>query len=601
MLAPDVAFLLERRPSYAALWRATERGRHLGVPARNCLIAAGALSETSYARAFAERLDAPFVRHAAVKAGVRLDEAAAQSWCRGILPDGAEVLLVTPGGVVADALLARKSPLPTGCVAILSEADFRNVLVQSFGGAMAEAAAASVPAGESAREGLTAAQRRAAGLALGALAVVMLALPALALTVVPFILGWLFLGAACVQLGACFAGRRRHVPKPALADSGLPTYSILVPLYRETEIIDQLIAALDQIDYPREKLQVLIVVEQHDFETRRALAARDMPPNVAMFVAPPGMPRTKPRALNAAMPFVTGELVVVYDAEDRPDPLQLRKAVEVFRQCSDTVACLQARLAIDNTADSILTRLFTIEYAALFDITKAGTARLGLPVPLGGTSNHFRTRILRELGLWDAWNVTEDADLGLRLARHGYRVEDLDSTTDEEAPAALGAWMAQRTRWLKGWMQTVIAHSRHPVAAWRGMGTGNFLAAVSVSAGVIVGAMFAPLFQIMAVVRALSPDFLQGGSLLEAVADSLIVVLGVAGLLTVFVPACLALYRRRLWSLMPWLVLLPAYHLLASAASWRAVYELLTAPHRWNKTRHGLARFSRRAADAQKQ
>lgn len=600
-LAPDIAFLLGKGPSFSALWRATERAKLLGLPARRCLIASGAISEIAYVRAFGERLDAPVVENARVNARVCLDEALAQGWCRAVLVDGAEVLLVTPTSVVADALLTGRLVSPAGCLAVITVANFRATLVRAFGTGIAQRASQSVSDPESARDGMTQAQRRYVVAAFCALVLAILLVPRVAVTFVPFALGWLFLGAACVQLGACFAGQEQRLAQPAAADRDLPDYSVLVPLYRETAVVNQLVTALEQIDYPGEKLQVIIVVEQQDLETQRALTTLKLPAHITVFVAPPGEPRTKPRALNAAMPFVTGEFVVVYDAEDRPDPLQLRKAVEIFRRSARNVACLQARLSIDNTADSILTRLFTIEYAALFDITKAGTARLGLPVPLGGTSNHFRTDILRELGLWDAWNVTEDADLGLRLARHGYRVEDLDSTTEEEAPAALDAWMAQRTRWLKGWMQTVVTHSRHPVATWRGMGTGNFLAAVSVSAGVVVGAMFAPLFQIMAVVRALSPGFLEGHTPLEAIADGLVVVLGIAGLLTVYVPAFLALYRKRLWSLMPWLPLLPAYHLLVSAASWRAAYELATAPHRWNKTRHGLARSSRMAGRAQKQ
>ena len=594
LLAPDIAFLLNDGVNFAALWRATQRARGLKVSASACLIASGAIAGATYAEALARHLGAALVTEAEVDARTRLGPALRQGWCRARLADGREVLLLASNSIVTPALLGRPGRQAEGCLAVAHEDDFAGLLRRHFTDQLAEDASTSVPDVESARNGQTESQRRVMAAGLTILALALLVAPLLTAMVVPFLLGWLFLGAACVHLGACFMGHGAAATPSLPGEAALPRYSVLVPLYNEVAIIDQLLAGLAGLDYPPEKLQILIVLEEHDRVTRRALAARNLPAHIHVFLAPPGQPRTKPRALNAAMPFVTGEFLVVFDAEDRPDPQQLRKAVAGFAAARPDVACLQARLAIDNTADSVLTRLFTIEYAALFDVTKAGTARLGLPVPLGGTSNHFRTSVLRQLGLWDAWNVTEDADLGLRLARHGYLVDDLDSTTDEEAPAHLQAWMAQRTRWLKGWMQTVVTHSRHPAVAWRAMGTGNFLAAIAVSAGVIVGAMFAPLFQVMAVVRALSPGFLAGNTPFEIVADALIVVLGIAGLLTIFVPAVLALYRRRLWGLMVWLPLLPAYHLLSAAASWRALYELISAPHRWNKTQHGLARSSRR-------
>jgi len=319
----------------------------------------------------------------------------------------------------------------------------------------------------------------------------------------------------------------------------------------------------------------------------RALA---LPPHIAPFIAPAGAPQTKPRAINAAIPFVTGTFLVVYDAEDRPEPGQLRAAVARFADVPDTVACLQARLVIDNSADSWLTRFFTIEYAALFDVVKAGTARLGLPVPLGGTSNHFRADALRAIGLWDAWNVTEDADLGFRLAIHGFGVEDLNAATYEEAPNRLGPWLHQRSRWLKGWMQTIISHSRRPVAVWRAMGTVNFLSAVAQSAGVIVGALGAPVFHTLVVLRVMAPEPFGSGGLVLQMADALIVVLGIAGILSVYVPAFMALHRRRLWPLAGWALALPLYQLLVSVAAYKAAWELVRAPHRWNKTTHGTAR-----------
>jgi glycosyltransferase XagB len=207
------------------------------------------------------------------------------------------------------------------------------------------------------------------------------------------------------------------------------------------------------------KLDIKLVIEHDDRATCRAIQALKLPAIYETVVAPKGWPRTKPRALNIALPQLRGELAVVYDAEDIPAPSQLREAAERFLRAPRKLACLQARLAIDNSEDSWLTRLFAIEYAMLFDVLNPGYAGLGLPVPLGGSSNHFRTEVLRDVCGWDAWNVTEDADLGLRLARFGYRVGILSSTTQEEAPARLDAWLKQRRRWSKGWMRLVNKYS----------------------------------------------------------------------------------------------------------------------------------------------
>jgi cellulose synthase/poly-beta-1,6-N-acetylglucosamine synthase-like glycosyltransferase len=200
---------------------------------------------------------------------------------------------------------------------------------------------------------------------------------------------------------------------------------------------------------------VIVAVEADDGETRTAIAARKSRIPLTVIPVPASGPRTKPKALNVALPFARGTFTVIYDAEDRPEADQLRGALRAFRAGGKRLACVQARLCIDNTADSWLARLFTAEYAGQFDVFLLGIAALGLPLPLGGSSNHFRTASLREIGGWDAHNVTEDADLGMRLARFGYRADVISSTTYEEAPARIGSWLRQRTRWFKGWMHPV--------------------------------------------------------------------------------------------------------------------------------------------------
>ena len=225
------------------------------------------------------------------------------------------------------------------------------------------------------------------------------------------------------------------------ADRDLPVYTIIVALYREANAVQTLIASLRAIAYPPEKLDIKLVLEADDHETWEVLRWLNLVAPFEIIVAPGAGPQTKPKALNIALPFAKGTFTVVYDAEDRPEPDQLRRAVEMFVASEKDVACVQARLTIDNTDDGWLARMFTAEYAAQFDLFLPGLARMGLPLPLGGSSNHFRTDVLRGVGAWDAYNVTEDADLGMRLARFGYRSVMLDSSTYEEAPAKFVPWI----------------------------------------------------------------------------------------------------------------------------------------------------------------
>jgi cellulose synthase/poly-beta-1,6-N-acetylglucosamine synthase-like glycosyltransferase len=262
---------------------------------------------------------------------------------------------------------------------------------------------------------------------------------------------WLALRCGSALVAAPVTG-----PIPWVPDKALPTYTIVAALYREAASIDGLLRALARLDYPPEKLDVILAVEADDAETRSAIERRTARLPVSIIVVPPGDPRTKPKALNAALPFARGDFIVIYDAEDRPEPDQLRRAYDAFARGGARLACVQARLSIDNTADGWLTGLFTAEYAGQFDVFLDGLTALRLPLPLGGSSNHFRTHVLRKACGWDAYNVTEDADLGMRLARLGYRSEMIASTTYEEAPAQFAPWLRQRTRWFKGWMRLTL-------------------------------------------------------------------------------------------------------------------------------------------------
>jgi cellulose synthase/poly-beta-1,6-N-acetylglucosamine synthase-like glycosyltransferase len=403
-------------------------------------------------------------------------------------------------------------------------------------------------------------------------------------------LSWIFL-----RLIACSIPDRDD-PGPAVPDQALPVYTIIVPLYREERVVGNLIAALKRLDYPREKLDIKLLLEEDDQPTREAIASLALGPPFEI-IAPPGSePRTKPKALAAALPFARGSFVVVYDAEDEPEPDQLRKAIARFFAEKDDLACLQARLAIDNAADSWLSRHFTAEYAGNFDVLLPALASFQLPLPLGGTSNHFRIAALRRVGGWDPFNVTEDADLGMRLARFGYRVGIINSSTWEEAPIRLAQWFRQRTRWFKGWMQTWIVHMRHPTRLLRDLGVGGFLAFQLLIGGATLSALVHPVFLIIVLQHAWTGELFAPAETLEhAVRKSLAITTLLTGYVGTAIFAWVGLRRRRLLHLAWMLPTIPFYWLLLSLAAARALWQLLWAPHRWEKTEHGLARSSVRS------
>jgi hypothetical protein len=307
------------------------------------------------------------------------------------------------------------------------------------------------------------------------------------------ILGTAFLSWIGLRLHACQM-RRSTTPRLDIPDRALPNYSVVVALYREVRVVAQLADALRRLVYPREKLDIKFICEADDRSTIAALEALDLDPRFEIMLAPVSGPRTKPKALTAALPFVRGKFLVVYDAEDIPEPDQLRKALAAYYRGPKNLACVQAKLAVDNVGDNWLTRHFAAEYAGLFDVFLPALADLDLPLPLGGTSNHFRTDVLRKIGAWDPYNVTEDADLGMRLARFGYLSSVIDSTTYEEAPARLGAWLKQRTRWCKGWLQTWLLHMRSPASLLRELGFGGFFAFQLLVGGTVLAALVHPFF-----------------------------------------------------------------------------------------------------------
>ena len=302
---------------------------------------------------------------------------------------------------------------------------------------------------------------------------------------------------------------------------------------------------------------------------------------------PPGNPRTKPRALNVALDETRGELLCVYDAEDEPAPDQLRRAAARF-DSDPGLDALQGKLTIANWRDGWLSFMFAVEYASLFELINPGLSALDLPVALGGTTNHFRTRSLRRVGGWDAWNVTEDADLGLRLARFGARVGALESETVEEAPNELGNWFRQRMRWQKGWMQTMLVHTREPLRYFRESGVKKGVAGLTLIVGTVMTGLFGPMFLIAALWRGLEEAASE--TAVSRLADVYTYILTLLGLQAVVLPALVAMRKRGLRPYGRALLLMPFYYLLVSAATWAALYELIVRPFHWHKTAHGRPR-----------
>ena len=373
----------------------------------------------------------------------------------------------------------------------------------------------------------------------------------------------------------------------ALHDSDLPRYTVLVPVFREANIVGQLVGNLGKIDWPAEKLEVLILIEEEDSLTRDALALASPPPNFHVVTIPKGSPQTKPRACNVGLFFATGDFLVIYDAEDTPDPDQLKKAYLAFQRGGDATVCIQASLNYFNAAENVLTRMFTLEYSYWFDYMLAGLDAADLPIPLGGTSNHFRTSALDELGGWDPYNVTEDADLGIRASALGYRVGVVNSTTMEEANTSVPNFIRQRSRWIKGYMQDTLVHARRPRQLIHQIGLRRFFSFALLIGGTpatflgVLPLYVVTLFTVFIPAQVLSqffPVWLLWICLINfVIGNSVMVYLSMMG------P-----FKRGTFELILWAVLNPVYWILHSIAAYKGLWQLITKPHYWEKTEHGL-------------
>lgn len=389
----------------------------------------------------------------------------------------------------------------------------------------------------------------------------------------------------------------RSEPVPAIDEVDLPVYSILVPVYQEDEAtLRNLLRAIDALDYPKHLLDVKLVLEADDTATLVTLKALHPPHYCELVQVPPSSPRTKPKACNVALQSVQGEFVVIYDAEDMPEPAQLRKAVNGFRAAPETIACLQAPLNYYNRDENMLTRLFAIEYSALFKLMLPALQHIGIPIPLGGTSNHLRTEILREVGGWDAFNVTEDADLGIRLAYFGYGTHMLDSITMEESPITLGAWFKQRSRWIKGYLQTWLVYTRDVRALRQRLGHVGYYGFHFFVGAPALTFLLAPLFWVIFIISFLGVF----ATPLSPTLMGMCMVSLFGGIASHWLYAR-AVIRHEGWAGMGIRhagVAYPFYWLLHSVACVKALKDLAFRPHHWEKTRHGVSKLLKTTQEA---
>lgn len=593
---PSVSFLRKFGISDQTLCHWQTIAAENGTNAARELIANGGITETTYYKALARHLSVEFVTAQDIPSVIKRDHNSISAFSTRTVVWG----LV--GGVKPKAIFApdpQQIPQlekildgasdPATRLMITSPSEMRAMLVREYSdkvvGEITNYLAINQPRW-SARQGGGAWQ--------GAVLAVLLMLSAGILFLKPglFSLGThLFLSlffALCVALRV-LAAINFYKPEICLltqtSNKTKPIYSVMIALHDEAPIVPKLIAALKKIQWPQSKLEIKLVCEADDAATLAALAAQNLDRRFEIIHVPACQPRTKPKALCYALGFTSGKYITIYDAEDVPHPEQLLEAYEKFETGPANLACVQAPLSISNASVNMWTSLFHFEYAGLFFGLLPWLARRNAPIMLGGTSNHFDRRALIQVGAWDPYNVTEDADLGLRLHQHGYRTAMISRPTLEAAPRNFKTWLPQRTRWFKGWMQTWIVHFRNPAHFFKNASLGSALITQALLTGTLVSALFHPLL----VLKATYLTFLFYTAPLThhlttiAAIDWTSIVLSYVG----YMALCWRGTNEQVKQKVGLRILLtPIYWMAISLAAWRALIQLNTKPFHWEKTPH---------------
>ena len=577
----------------AQLLKALSKHKRLKVPLGQVLVSEGMLSQSRLYDTLARQWDLPRadLRHVAppqlpsLGAEFCLEHTAfPEGFDKGILK-----IAVSDRTAFEKAADALQDNVGLVVPSIASRSEILLAINRSFPRELAQIASEKLPMQDSCRglaDAKTARYSVAAGLFLGIFALLFLApkllfmavsLGAIALTIAATVLK------ALALIAGLKSGTNNH--RPANPPDFLPTVSAMVPLHKEPEISQTLIKRLSRLTYPKALLDVVLVIEENDLQTLAALAHAKLPNWISVVSVPEGQPKTKPRALNHALQFCRGDIIGIYDAEDAPAPDQIEQVVAAFDSAPLNVACVQGILQFYNPTQNWLARCFTMDYAAWFRVVLPGLARLGVPVPLGGTTLFLKRTAIENLCGWDAHNVTEDADLGLRLHRNGYRTLLIQSATDEEANCRVWPWIKQRSRWIKGYMVTYWAHMKTPRDLLTSVGLLPFFGMQVLFLGTIFHMLTAPILWSfwLGYIGLVNPVF-------TATPDSFVTAISIGFLLCETVSMTiivLALVRADRRHLIPWVPTMSLYFLLAIPAGLKAAYEFVTAPVYWDKTAHG--------------
>lgn len=377
-----------------------------------------------------------------------------------------------------------------------------------------------------------------------------------------------------------------------LDDSTLPLYTVLVPMYNEPEVLPIIVNSLRSLDYPKEKLDIKLVLEENDSRTINAAHDLNLEDIFDLCLVPHSMPKTKPKACNYALKFAKGKYLTIYDAEDKPEKDQLKKAIIAFKKSPSNTAVVQARLNYYNDKENLLTRCFTLEYSLWFDFFLPALELMNVPIPLGGTSNHFNTKVLKQVGGWDPFNVTEDADLGIRFSALNYIVRVVNSTTYEEANTNIGNWIRQRSRWIKGYMQTYLVHMRNPIKLYRTIGFNGFFSFQFFIGMTILTSLVTPWlygiygYWLFSMTSSFDPFFTESIIYLS----NLNLLMGNTFYIYIMM---LGVTKRDKFYLIPYALIVPFYWILMSIAGYKGLYQLFVNPFYWEKTQHGLSKITK--------